>query len=238
MTLSRLLPLLFSAAILLAPGLARAANTPPAAPSRAGAAIIAQRHSLTCEAAATASAARTAGWNDLAEEQINRVIPRAWNPREGFVGNPDGWQSARLAVLQSDPSSGYGAEASALQLALRSLAIESFVLEGREFSETVNVLQRLSEQGFGVVIWGTSSPWRSWGRYLEPYRFVEAEHAYEFLGLHTSPEGWVDGARVGDPASGRVYLLEVGYVRQMMALFDNMALVVVPPAGAAPATGG
>lgn len=190
---------------------------------------------MTCEAAATASAARTSGWLDLDEERINQAIFSNLNPRIGFAGNPDGWQTASYDQLRLDSSAGYGAEAPALQLALVYLHIPSQIVENGEFGQTITYLHAMRAQGFGVVIWGTTRPWLVHARSLAPYRLVEGEHAYEFLEAHTSGGGPVDGALVGDPLSGTVYIMPIVEVQQMMALFDNMALVISPPGRILPA---
>jgi len=191
--------------------------------------IQAQRHSLTCEAAATASAARTAGWAWLDEESINDIMPSSWDPKEGFVGNIDGWQTASLAVLQRNRSAGYVVEAPAVQKVLASLGIDSFYMEGGEFAGTVNLLHQYRLEGYGVVIWGTTRPWLPHAVYNSPYRFVDGEHAYEFIRLTTNEDGYVDGALVGDPLDGSVWVIPIGYVERMMGYFGNMALIIEPP---------
>lgn len=193
-----------------------------------------QRRNLTCEAAATASAAISAGWQEINEDIILAETPRSWNPREGFVGNPNGWQTADLRVLQRDRTSGYGVEAPAISLVMAQFGISSYVIEGWGFAETVNMLHSLRLEGKGVVIWGTTNPEWPHRVYSEPWRFVSGEHTYEFLSLTTNEEGFVDGALVGDPLYGTIYTIPIGYVERMMGYFDNMALVIESPSPEAP----
>jgi LysM repeat protein len=166
--------------------------------------VLAQAHSLTCEAAAARMAAAYLG-KPATEAWIQDQLGADDNPHKGFRGDVD----ASFGGIAN-----YGAYAEPVAKALRVLGLSAEVRYGVGYADLRAALN--NEQP--VIVW--LSQFAAPGYYDQPggFRLVPGEHSYVVVGYDAS------GYWVNDPLNGGRQF----HVRAIphWELFNNMAVFV------------
>jgi len=186
---------------LLIPG--RAAPAPAGKSVLLRVPVLAQAHSLTCEAAAARMVA--AYWGKPATEAwIQGQLGQDDNPHKGFRGNVD----AEFGGIVN-----YGVYAEPLAQALRSLGLNVEVRYNVGYAD----LRAALDNGQPVIVWLSQFP--APGYYDQPggYRLVPGEHSYVVVGYDAA------GLVVNDPLNGgrQFHIRAIPH----WELFNNMALI-------------
>jgi LysM repeat protein len=166
--------------------------------------VLAQAHSLTCEAAAARMVAAYLG-KPVTEAWVQDQLGEDENPHQGFRGDID----AEFGGIAN-----YGVYAEPLAKALQSLGLSADVRYNMSYADLHAVL----DQGQPVIVW--LSQFAAPGYYDRPggYRLVPGEHSYVVVGYDGA------GLVVNDPLNGgRQFRIRA---IPHWELFDNMALVV------------
>ncbi len=165
--------------------------------------LLAQAHSLTCEAAAARMVAAYLG-KPVSEAWIQSRLGLDDNPHSGFRGNLDG-EFGGLA--------NYGVYAEPIARVLRSLGLGVDVRYNTSYAD----LRAALDDGQPVIVWLSQFP--APGYYDQPggYRLVPGEHTYVVVGYDDA------GLVVNDPLNGGRQF----HVRAIprWELYNNMALV-------------
>ncbi len=180
-----------------------------AAPAAAGKSVLlrvpvlAQAHSLTCEAAAARMVA--AYWGKPATEAwIQGQLGQDSNPHKGFRGDVD----AEFGGIVN-----YGVYAEPLAQALRSLGLSVEVRYNVGYAD----LRAALDNGQPVIVWLSQFP--APGYYDQPggYRLVPGEHSYVVVGYDAA------GLVVNDPLNGgrQFHIRAIPH----WELFNNMTLI-------------
>ena len=144
--------------------------------------VLAQAHSLTCEAAAARMVAAYFG-KSAAEAWLQAQLGADDNPHKGFRGDVD----AEFGGIAS-----YGVYAEPLAKALRALGLSAEVRYGVGYAD----LRAALDNGQPVIVW--LSQFAAPGYYDQPggYRLVPGEHSYVVVGYDAN------GYWVNDPLNG------------------------------------
>ena len=164
--------------------------------------VLAQEHSLTCEAAAAHMVAAYLG-KSATEEWLQAQLGADANPHQGFRGNID----AEFGGIAN-----YGVYAEPLAQALRALGLNAEVRYGVGYAD----LRAALDNGQPVIVW--LSQFAAPGYYDQPggFRLVPGEHSYVVMGYDAN------GYWVNDPLNGgRQFRVRV---IPHWELFNNMAL--------------
>ena len=164
--------------------------------------VLAQEHSLTCEAAAARMVAAYLG-KPATEAWIQAQLGTDANPHKGFRGDVD---AAFGGIVN------YGVYAEPLAQALRALGLSAEV----RYSVSYADLRAALDSGQPVIVW--LSQFAAPGYYDQPggFRLVPGEHSYVVVGYDAN------GYWVNDPLNGGRQF-RVRAIPQW-ELFDNMAL--------------
>jgi LysM repeat protein len=186
---------------LLIPG--RAALAPAGRSVLLHVPMLAQAHSLTCEAAAARMV--TAYWGQpTTEAWIQDQLGKDGNPHQGFRGDMD----AELGGIIN-----YGVYAEPVAQALRSLGLNVDVRYNIGYAD----LRAALDNGQPVIVW--LSQFAAPGYFDQPggYRLVPGEHSYVIVGYDAA------GLIVNDPLNGgrQFHIRAIPH----WELFNNMALV-------------
>ena len=101
----------------------------------------AQKHSISCEARSAADLATFWGIR-IGENEFLQALPRADNPEQGFVGNPnDNWGHV--------PPDGYGVHAGPVADTLRSYGLQATALNNLSWDD----LRTQVSAGNPVIVW-------------------------------------------------------------------------------------
>jgi len=188
---------------LVIPGKTSSAPAPAAKSVYLRVPVLAQAHSLTCEAATARMAATYLG-KSVTEEWLQAQLGRDENPHKGFRGDMD------------QPFGGivnYGVYAEPLANALRALGLNADV----RYHVTYDDLRAALDKGWPVIVWISQFP--APGFYDRPgYRLVPGEHTYVVVGYDAT------GFTVNDPLNGGRQFRVRAIPR--WELFNNMALIV------------
>jgi len=169
--------------------------------------VLAQEHSLTCEAATARMAAVYLG-KPVTEAWIQAQLGADDNPHKGFRGDMD----AEFGGMVN-----YGVYAEPLARALQSLGLTAEVRYGTSYAD----LRAALDRGQPVIVW--LSQFAAPGYYEQPggYRLVPGEHSYVVVGYDAN------GLVVNDPLNGgRQFRIRA---IPHWELYDNMALFVSSP---------
>jgi LysM repeat protein len=187
---------------LVIPG--RAASAPAGKSVLLRVPVLAQEHSLTCEAAAARMVAAYLG-QPATEAWIQAQLGTDENPHKGFRGDID---AAFGGIVN------YGVYAEPLAQALRSLGLHADVRYNVSYAD----LRATLDNGQPVIVWLSQFP--APGYYDQPggYRLVSGEHSYVVVGYDNQ------GLVVNDPLNGGRQF----HIRAIprWELFNNMALFV------------
>jgi LysM repeat protein len=166
--------------------------------------VLAQEHSLTCEAAAARMVAAYLG-KSATEAWIQSQLGTDGNPHQGFRGDVD----APFGGIAD-----YGVYAEPLAQALRALGLSAEARYGVSYADVRVAL----DHGQPVIVW--LSQFAAPGYYDQPggFRLVPGEHSYVVVGYDAT------GYWVNDPLNGGRQFR----VRAIphWELFNNMALFV------------
>jgi len=164
--------------------------------------LLAQEHSLTCEAATARMVAVYFG-KPVTEAWIQEQLGKDENPHKGFRGDVD----AEFGGIVN-----YGVYAEPLATVLRSQGLNVEV----RYNTTYADLRAALDQGRPVIVW--LSQFAAPGYYDQPggYRLVPGEHSYVVVGYDAA------GLIVNDPLNGGRQF----HIRAIprWELFNNMAL--------------
>ncbi len=165
--------------------------------------VLAQGHSLTCEAAAARMVAVYLG-KPASEAWIQGQLGLDDNPHVGFRGNID----AEFGGITN-----YGVYAEPLARVLQSLGLGAIVRYNIGYADVRAAL----DNGHPVIVW--LSQFAAPGYYDQPggYRLVPGEHTYVVVGYDDS------GLVVNDPLNGgrQFHIRAIPH----WELFNNMALI-------------
>jgi LysM repeat protein len=166
--------------------------------------VLAQAHSLTCEAAAARMVAAYFG-KAVTEAWVQDQLGQDDNPHQGFRGAMD----AEFGGIAN-----YGVYAEPLAKVLQSLGLGADVRYNIRYADLHAVL----DQGEPIIVW--LSQFASPGYFDQPdgYRLVPGEHSYVVVGYDDA------GLVVNDPLNGgrQFHIRAIPH----WELFNNMALVV------------
>jgi LysM repeat protein len=164
--------------------------------------VLAQEHSLTCEAATARMIAVYFG-KPVTEAWIQERLGKDENPHKGFRGDVD----AEFGGIAN-----YGVYAEPLATVLRSLGLSAEV----RYNTTYTDLRAALDQGRPVVVWLSQFAAPGYYDQLGGYRLVPGEHSYVVVGYDAA------GLIVNDPLNGGRQF----HIRAIprWELFDNMAL--------------
>jgi LysM repeat protein len=186
---------------LLIPG--RAALAPAGRSVLLSVPVLAQAHSLTCEAAAARMVAAYLG-KPTAEAWIQDQLGKDGNPHQGFRGDMD----AEFGGIVN-----YGVYAEPVAQALRSLGLNADVRYNIGYAD----LRAALDNGQPVIVW--LSQFAAPGYFDQPggYRLVPGEHSYVIVGYDAA------GLIVNDPLNGgrQFHIRAIPH----WELFNNMALI-------------
>jgi len=186
---------------LLIPG--RAASAPAGKSVLLSVAVLAQAHSLTCEAAAARMVATYLG-KPTTEAWIQDQLGKDDNPHKGFRGDMD----AEFGGIVN-----YGVYAEPLAQTLRSLGLSADVRYHIGYAD----LRAALDNGQPVIVW--LSQFAAPGYFDQPggYRLVPGEHSYVVVGYDAA------GLVVNDPLNGgrQFHIRAIPH----WELFNNMALI-------------
>ncbi len=166
--------------------------------------VLAQAHSLTCEAA-TARMVATYWGKPVTEAWIQDQLGKDDNPHKGFRGDMD---------AEFGGTVNYGVYAEPLASVLGSLGLAAQV----RYNTTYADLHAALDQGEPVIVW--LSQFAAPGYYDQPggYRLVPGEHSYVVVGYNAA------GLIVNDPLNGgRQFRIRA---IPHWELYNNMALFV------------
>jgi uncharacterized protein YvpB len=164
--------------------------------------VLAQEHSLTCEAATARMVATYLG-KPVAEAWIQEQLGQDNNPHKGFRGEMD---------AEFGGTVNYGVYAEPLARVLQSLGLRADVRYDTSYAD----LRAALDQGQPVIVW--LSQFAVPGYYEQPggYRLVPGEHSYVVVGYGDM------GLVVNDPLNGgRQFRIRA---IPHWELFNNMAL--------------
>jgi LysM repeat protein len=186
---------------LLIPG--RAASAPAGKSVLLRVPVLAQAHSLTCEAAAARMVAAYLG-KPTTEAWIQGQLGQDDNPHKGFRGDMD----AEFGGIVN-----YGIYAEPLAQALRSLGLSADVRYNIGYAD----LRAALDNGQPVIVW--LSQFAAPGYFDQPggYRLVPGEHSYVVMGYDAA------GLVINDPLNGgrQFHIRAIPH----WELFNNMALI-------------
>ena len=186
---------------LLIPG--RAASAPAGKSVLLRVPVLAQAHSLTCEAAAARMVAAYLG-KPATEAWIQGQLGQDDNPHKGFRGDMD----AEFGGIVN-----YGIYAEPLAQALRSLGLSADVRYNIGYAD----LRAALDNGQPVIVW--LSQFAAPGYFDQPggYRLVPGEHSYVVVGYDAA------GLVINDPLNGgrQFHIRAIPH----WELFNNMALI-------------
>ena len=186
---------------LLIPG--RAASAPAGKSVLLSVPVLAQAHSLTCEAAAARMVATYLG-KPTTEAWIQDQLGKDDNPHKGFRGDMD----AEFGGIVN-----YGVYAEPLAQTLRSLGLSADVRYHIGYAD----LRAALDNGQPVIVW--LSQFAAPGYFDQPggYRLVPGEHSYVVVGYDAA------GLVVNDPLNGgrQFHIRAIPH----WELFNNMALI-------------
>lgn len=164
--------------------------------------VLAQQHSLTCEAAAARMVAAYLG-KPVTEAWLQAQLGNDDNPHKGFRGNVDAAFGGTV---------NYGVYAEPVAKALRALGLNADARYGVGYAD----LRAALDRGQPVIVW--LSQFAAPGYYDQPggFRLVPGEHVYVVVGYRDQ------GYWVNDPLNGgRQFLV---HVIPHWELFSNMAV--------------
>jgi uncharacterized protein YvpB len=171
----------------------------------------AQKHSISCEARSAADLATFWGIR-IGENEFLEALPRANNPEQGFVGNPnDTWGHL--------PPHGYGVHAGPVADTLRGYGLQAIALNNLSWDD----LRLQVSAGNPVIVWVIGTMWGgSSEHYTAPDGSTSLVAAFEHTMILTGYNQ--DTVQVVDAYSGQYQTYWLSTFLNSWAVLGNMAV--------------
>ena len=171
----------------------------------------AQKHSISCEARSAADLATFWGIR-IGENEFLQALPRADNPEQGFVGNPnDNWGHV--------PPDGYGVHAGPVADTLRSYGLQATALNNLSWDD----LRTQVSAGNPVIVWVIGAMWGGTAEhYSAPDGSTSLVAAFEHTMILTGYNQ--DTVQVVDAYSGQYQTYLLSSFLNSWAVLGDMAV--------------